>query len=66
MLVLSRKTGEACIIGDNISITVLRVVGNQVRLGINAPTEVRVFREEIVDRGPRKAMPELAAEQSHA
>jgi carbon storage regulator len=66
MLVLSRKAGEACIIGDNISITVLRVSGNQVRLGISAPAEVRVFREEIVDRGPRKPAPELSADQRHA
>lgn len=54
MLVLSRKPGEACIIGDNISITVLRVSGNQVRLGITAPTDVRVYREEILDRGPAR------------
>lgn len=51
MLVLSRKAGEACIIGDNISITVLRVSGNQVRIGITAPAEVRVYREEVLERG---------------
>jgi carbon storage regulator len=50
MLVLSRKAGEVCVIGGDISITVLRVVGNHVRLGISAPKEVRVFRQEILDR----------------
>ena len=59
MLVLSRKAGEACIIGDNISITVLRVSGNQVRLGISAPDDVRVYREEILDRAPRQSVPDL-------
>ena len=54
MLVLSRKVGEVCVIGGNISVKVLRVVGNQVRLGISAPTEVRVYREEIRDHVPAK------------
>jgi carbon storage regulator len=54
MLVLSRKVGEVCVIGDNISVKVLRIVGNQVRLGISAPHEVRVFRKEISDRVPAK------------
>lgn len=50
MLVLSRKAGEVCIIGGGISITVLRVVGNQVRLGISAPADVRVYRQEVHER----------------
>jgi carbon storage regulator len=50
MLVLSRKVGEVCIIGDDIAVTVLRVVGNQVRLGITAPKDVRVFRKEVLNR----------------
>lgn len=50
MLVLSRRVGETCIIGDSISVTVLRVNGNQVRLGISAPTEIPVHREETLAR----------------
>jgi carbon storage regulator len=47
MLVLSRKLDETIVIGDHIRITVVSVRGNQVRLGIEAPAEVKVFREEI-------------------
>lgn len=47
MLILTRRTGEALMIGDNVSITVLGVKGNQVRLGIDAPKDVSVHREEI-------------------
>ena len=47
MLILTRRTGEALKIGADVSITVLGVKGNQVRLGIQAPKEVAVFREEI-------------------
>jgi len=50
MLVLSRRVGEACVIGENISVTVLRVNGNQVRLGIAAPAEIPVHRQEMHDR----------------
>ena len=50
MLVLSRKVGEIVKIGDDISITVVRVAGGAVRLGIEAPREVAVHREEIYDR----------------
>ena len=50
MLILSRRTGETICIGDNIEITVLEVKGNQVRLGITAPKEVPVHREEIAER----------------
>ena len=50
MLILTRKISESVIIGDNVKITVLAVKGNQVRLGIDAPKEISVHREEIYDR----------------
>jgi carbon storage regulator len=51
MLILTRCIGESVMIGDDISVTVLRVKGSQVRLGVNAPRTVSVQREEICDRG---------------
>ena len=47
MLVITRKTGERICIGDDVTVTVLDVAGSSVRLGIEAPNEVRVFRYEI-------------------
>jgi carbon storage regulator len=47
MLILSRRPGESLTIGDEITITIVGVSGNQIRLGITAPREVRVLREEI-------------------
>lgn len=54
MLILTRRVGETVVIGDDVDITVLGVKGNQVRLGIKAPKEITVHREEIYQRISRE------------
>lgn len=50
MLILTRRVGETVMIGDDVTVTVLGVKGNQVRVGINAPKKVGVHREEVYER----------------
>jgi carbon storage regulator len=50
MLILTRRVGETLMVGDDVTVTVLGVKGNQVRIGVNAPKNVAVHREEIYDR----------------
>jgi carbon storage regulator len=50
MLILTRRVGETLMIGDDVAVTVLGVKGNQVRIGVKAPQDVSVHREEIYDR----------------
>jgi len=54
MLILTRRVGETLMIGDEVTVTVLGVKGNQVRLGVNAPRDIAVHREEIYERIKRE------------
>ena len=65
MLILTRRIGETLMIGDNVTVTVLGVKGNQVRIGVNAPKDVAVHREEIYQRIQTEQPAENSAENEH-
>ena len=64
MLILTRRVGETVMIGNDVTVTVLGVKGNQVRVGINAPKNVAVHREEIFERIKREQQGEPSGESS--
>ena len=62
MLILTRRVGETLVIGDDVTVTVLGVRGNQVRLGVNAPKDIAVHREEIYQRIQNEKSGEISSE----
>lgn len=66
MLILTRRVGETIVIGDDVIVTVLGIKGNQVRIGINAPKDVSVHREEIYQRIQQEKSPNAASSPAPA
>ena len=66
MLILTRRVGETVMIGNDVTVTVLGVKGNQVRVGINAPKNVAVHREEIYERIKREQQGEPSSESENS
>ena len=62
MLILTRRVGETLVIGDDVTVTVLGVRGNQVRLGVNATKDIAVHREEIYQRIQNEKSGEISSE----
>mgnify|MGYP001822290225 CR=1 FL=1 len=66
MLILTRRVGETLMIGDDVTVTVLGVKGNQVRIGVNAPRDISVHREEIYERIKAEQLAEQEGESPAA
>ena len=64
MLILTRRIGETLMVGDDVTVTVLGVKGNQVRIGVNAPKEIAVHREEIYQRIQKEKSAEASAQEA--
>ncbi|MBX2807817.1 MAG: carbon storage regulator CsrA [Cellvibrionaceae bacterium] len=64
MLILTRRIGETLMVGDDVTVTVLGIKGNQVRIGVNAPKDIAVHREEIYERIQREKNSQAQAAQA--